>query len=162
MERVFTQTFMVVGAIIEQDGKFLLVKEAGGHDKGKWNQSAGWIDPGEDALTAVKREVKEESGLDFEPEAILGIYSIVKKRLEGKVPAGVPHAFKIIYLGTVSGNPSTTHGDTSDIQWFTKDEIDSMTPDVLRDEDIKQEVADYIAGKKYPLDLIHHTVQEKF
>ncbi len=162
MTRVFTQTFVAVGAIIEKDGKILLVKEASGNDKGKWSQPAGWVDPGENALAAVKREVKEEAGVDFEPNAILGIYSIVRKRLEDKVPVGVPHAFKIMYLGTIKGDLSTSYGDTTEAKWFTPEEISSMNPDILRDEDIKQEVADYFAGKKYPLDLIHHTVQEKY
>ncbi|MBI3420676.1 MAG: NUDIX domain-containing protein [Candidatus Sungbacteria bacterium] len=162
MERVFTQTFTVVGAIIEQDGKILLVKEAAGHDKGKWNQPAGWVDPGENPFVAVKREIKEESGLDFEPQAVLGIYSIVKKRLEGKVAAGVPHGFKIIYTGSIRGETNTDYGDTVEARWFTPAEIEAMDQDTLRDQDIKQEVADYFAGKKYPLDLIHHTVQEKF
>ena len=66
-ERVFTQVFGVVGAIIEKEGKILLVKEAGTHDKGKWNQPAGWIDVGEDPIEMVKRELKEETGLDFNP-----------------------------------------------------------------------------------------------
>ncbi len=44
--RVFTQTFGAVGTILEGDGKILLVKEAGGRDKGKWSHPAGWIDVG--------------------------------------------------------------------------------------------------------------------
>ena len=77
--RVFTQTFCIVGAIIERGGKILLVQEAQGHDRGKWNQPAGWVDPGEDPLIAVSREIKEETGFDFKPESIVGIYSIVNE-----------------------------------------------------------------------------------
>ena len=157
--RVFTQTFCVVGAIIEKNGKILLVQEARGHDKGKWNQPAGWVDPGEDPVQAVKREVQEETGIAFEPVAIIGIYSIVKKRLTDKVAAGVPHGFKIIYRGNTSQTASETFDDIAQIKWFTPQEIEGMESDTLRDMDIKKEVQDYLDGKSYPLELIHHTVQ---
>ena len=66
MTRVFTQTFGVVGGLLERDGKILLVREAQrkGPDNGKWNHPAGWIDVGENPIEAVKREVLEEVGLD--------------------------------------------------------------------------------------------------
>ena len=82
MTRVFTQTFGVVGGLLERDGKILLVREAQrkGPDSGKWNHPAGWIDVGENPVEAVKREVLEESGFSFTPKHLLGIYSLDKKR----------------------------------------------------------------------------------
>ena len=59
MQKCFTQPFVVVGAIIENNGKILLVKEAKKIARGLWNQPAGWLDQGEDMVEAVKREVKE-------------------------------------------------------------------------------------------------------
>ena len=54
-ERVFTQTFGVVGALVEKDGKILLVKEAKATaDNGKWNIPAGWLDVGENPIGGVK------------------------------------------------------------------------------------------------------------
>lgn len=158
-KRVFTQTFAVVGAIIERDGKILLVQESGGHDKGKWNQPAGWIDIGEDPLVAVMREIKEETGLDFTPEAIIGVYSLVKESLREKVEAGVPHGFKIIYKGSVIGEVGNFEKDVANAKWFTPEEIQSIDGTTLRDRDIPQEVADYFSGKSYPLDLIRHFTQ---
>ena len=79
--RVFSQTFGVVGGLLEKDGKFLLVKESKrkGPDDGKWSQPAGWIDVGEDPVAAGKREVEEETGVEFTPTAILGVYSLVRE-----------------------------------------------------------------------------------
>lgn len=159
-KRVFTQAFVVVGAIIEQEGKILLIRELEGHDKGKWNQPAGWVDPGEDLLAAVKREIKEETGLEFEPTAIVGIYSIVKERLKSKIEAGVPHGIKIIYKGTVSGAIGNFVDEVAEVNWFDPHEIENMNSEILRDEDIKQEVKDYLSGVAYPLNLIHHTIQK--
>ncbi|MBX4187449.1 MAG: NUDIX domain-containing protein [Candidatus Doudnabacteria bacterium] len=152
-QRVYTQTFGVVGAILEKDGKFLLIKEAhAGIDTGKWNQPAGWIEVGENPLDSVAREVKEETGYDFVPTKILGIYSLFRKR-----PDGERHALKIIFTGKIGEAQTSLAEDSSETKWFTPEEIYAMQPDVLRDLDIKQEVKDYLAGKGYPLGLLTHT-----
>lgn len=162
MERVFTQTFGVVGAIVEKDDKFLLVQE-NAHtrkrkdDVGKWNHPAGWIDVGETIITAVQREVKEETGHTFTPKSILGIYSLVRTDL-APILGATPHAIKIIFTGSLDYTTrSELSEDVSDSRWFTAEEIYAMTPAELRDADIKQMVRDYLAGKKYPLDLVTHT-----
>lgn len=154
-ERIFTQTFSVVGAIIEKDGKILLVKEKGGHDKGKWNQPAGWIEVDNDPITEIVREVKEETGLTFNPTGLLGIYSIAKHYPEGIIR----HGIKLIFRGTINGNGSPDPDEVEEIRWFTLDEINKMGTDTLRDLDIKQEVQAYLAGKSYPLEIILHTRQ---
>ena len=103
MTRVFTQTFGVVGGLLERDGKILLVREARrkGPDNGKWSHPAGWIDVGENPIEAVKREVLEESGFTFSPAHLLGIYSLVRQDIEAELGA-TPHAIKIIFIGDIS------------------------------------------------------------
>ncbi|MDP3993647.1 MAG: NUDIX domain-containing protein [Candidatus Doudnabacteria bacterium] len=158
-ERVFTQSFSVVGAIIEKEGKIFLVKENQGADKGKWNQPAGWLDVGEDPVVAIKREVKEETGFDFEPTSLVGIYSLVRKdRLP--MTGYTPHALKLIFKGNISGTNHDSNEEIAEVRWFGKEEILKMGTDQLRDEDIKQEVEDYFAGRSFPLDIIRHTVQK--
>lgn len=155
MSRIFTQTFGVVGAIIERDGKFLLVKETKVTAKDKWSHPAGWLEVGENPIEAVKREVKEETGFDFEPKNILGIYFLVKRE------AGViHHPVKIIFLGNISNKETAKLAeDVSETKWFTPEAIENMGPE-LRDLDIKQMVEDYLSGKRYSLDLIIHTIQK--
>lgn len=160
--RVFSQSFVVVGAIIQEGGKILLVRE-GAHskaDQGKWNQPAGWVEPGEDPLVAVKREVQEETGFEFFPEHILGIYSLVRADIYD--PArGLPHGVKIIFLGRITNSrPADLASDVTEAKWFEPNEISEMDPKTLRDLDIKQMVKDYFAGKKYPLELLTHTVSK--
>ncbi len=164
-QRVLTQVFGVVGAVIERDGKFLLVKE---HmpkhpDHGKWNQPAGWIDVGENPIDAVAREVREETGLTFTPMHILGLYSLVQKNNAGKFGEGsMPHSLKIIFVGEAQEMPGATFNpkEIDEIHWFTSEEIEAMDGKILRDMDIKKEVRDYLAGVRYPLELLTHTVQE--
>lgn len=161
MERVFTQVFGVVGAAIECGGKFLLVKENFGEDHpdhGKWNQPAGWIEVGENPVDAVRREVREETGYDFTPTHLLGVYSLVKPNKPR--PRVTSHPLKIIFLGTISAAQKELSDDVSETRWFTPEEIYAMGTNTLRDVDIKTEVRDYLAGKRYPLELLTHTVQE--
>lgn len=159
-QRVFSQTFGVVGAILEKDGKILLIKEADkGFDQGKWSHPAGWIDVGENPIEAAKREVKEESGYDFEPTALLGIYSLVRKDRTDRLPE-VPHAIKLLFVGNISEKQSALAEDSAETKWFTPKEIYAMDVKTLRDVDIKQAVKDYFAGKRYPLDILRHTISE--
>lgn len=160
MARNISQPFVVLGAILEKNGKFLLVKEAGKkrHDAGKWNQPAGWLEHGEEPLEAVKREVKEETGFDFQPKAVLGLYSLLRNDLRG-ILNPVPHPVKIIFTGEINDNNQTDLADDiSEIKWFSPEEIQTMDKHTLRDLDIKKEVQDYLAGKRYPLEFLKHTI----
>jgi 8-oxo-dGTP pyrophosphatase MutT (NUDIX family) len=155
-QRVFTQTFGVVVAIIEKDGKFLLVKERKTVAKDKWNHPAGWIDVGENPYEAIIREVKEETGFDFKPTNILGIYSLSK---ESGVEAG-HHPIKIAFTGTISDKQGKYWEDEiAEVKWFLPEEIEAMDLNILRDLDIKTMVKDYLAGKKFPLEVLTHIKQ---
>jgi len=163
-ERVFTQVFAVAGAIIERDGKFLLVKEhhPGHRAHGRWNQPAGWIDVGERPADAVVREVREETGLLFTPTHLLGIYSLVKEN-EGRVdtPRVRRHPLTLIFFGTASGDAEGfLMNEISETKWFSPEEIYAMNGTMLRDMDIKKEIRDYLSGKRYSLDIISHTTQK--
>jgi len=162
MARIFTQTFGVTGAIIEKEGKILLVKESEiqGSDAGKWNHPAGWIEVGESPIESVKKEVKEETGYQFTPENVLGIYSLLRKDF---LRAGeeVRHPIKVIFTGAISEKKiRELADDISEIRWFKPKEIEEMNAHTLRDLDIKKMVRDYFKGQRYPLDIITHTVSE--
>ena len=148
----------MVGAIIEKEGKILLVKEGSGTEKAKWNQPAGWIEVGENPIGEIRREVKEETGFDFEPTGLVGIYSLVNKYLEPKYGA-IPHPFKLIFRGNVVGGELIKNNDEiAETRWFTPEEIGRMNKEKLRDMDIVDEVKDYFAGRNFQLDLIRHNV----
>ena len=158
--RVFTQMFVGAGAIIEKDGKILLVKEGfAGPDKGKWNQPAGWVEVGDDPIAGVKIEVKEETGLEFEPTALIGVYSLVRDDIRQHMHS-TPHVAKFMFKGNVTGGELKAEDaeEITELKYFSREEIEKMTSAELRDIDIKQIVKDYFNGKSYPLDAIHHTI----
>ncbi|MDH4285009.1 MAG: NUDIX hydrolase, partial [Gallionellaceae bacterium] len=64
---------VTVAAIIEQDGRFLLVEEHTSLGI-RFNQPAGHLEADESLLTAVAREALEETAYEFEPQHLVGIY----------------------------------------------------------------------------------------
>ena len=63
---------VTVAAIIERDGRFLLVEEETSEGI-RLNQPAGHLDPLETLEQAVVREVLEETAHDFTPTALVGM-----------------------------------------------------------------------------------------
>lgn len=160
MERIISQTFGVAGAIVEKEGKILLVREKKETEKGQWSHPAGWVELGEDPIEAVKKEVKEETGFQFTPTHILGVYSLFKAELKERFNV-TPHPIKIIFIGSISKEKvGELQDDVSATKWFSPEEIDRMDKDTLRDLDIKKMVKDYFEGKRYSLELLTHTVSE--
>ncbi len=64
---------VTVAAVIERDGKFLLVEEQTSQGL-LFNQPAGHLEANESLIAAVARETLEESAYEFEPQYLVGIY----------------------------------------------------------------------------------------
>jgi NAD+ diphosphatase len=60
--------------VLDQEGKVLLARRAQDPGKGLWDLLGGFVDEGEAPLAALKRELKEETGLEIEPGEFLGGY----------------------------------------------------------------------------------------
>jgi len=66
--------YLAANAFVERNGEYLMVQEGKEHVKGSWNIPGGGVEHGEDPVEAVKREVKEETGLQVtEVEGLLGV-----------------------------------------------------------------------------------------
>ena len=161
----YSQPYIVVGAVIERNGKLLLIQENQLPDKGKWNIPAGKLDFGEDPIRGVKREVFEETGLHFRPLSVLALHSIHRKDVPG--PNHHTHVLRIVFVGKATGEVSldfSDHDDGSpeiaDHKWLTPDEVFAMETKLIRYHDTKRLIEDYVAGRTYPLELITHLIQE--
>jgi len=64
---------VTVAALIERDGRFLLVEEQTS-DGLLLNNPAGHLDPGESPIQGVMRETLEETAHHFTPTALVGVY----------------------------------------------------------------------------------------
>jgi NAD+ diphosphatase len=70
----FHNVAAAVGAILEYDGKLVLIKRAKEPGKGKLDLPGGFVDPKESAEQALIREVKEELNIDLKEPKYLGSY----------------------------------------------------------------------------------------
>ena len=138
---------VVVAAVIERDGRFLLVEEETA-DGLRFNQPAGHLEEGESLLDAVRREVFEETAHHFEPEALLGVY-------RWRHPARERTYVRFAFTGTVTGHDPSARLDEGILRavWMTPEEI-RATAQRHRSPLLARCVEDYLAGKSYPLDLL--------
>jgi 8-oxo-dGTP pyrophosphatase MutT (NUDIX family) len=136
-----------VAAIIERDNKFLMVEEL---IQGKQviNQPAGHLEPDESLVEAAIRETQEETAWQFIPEAVTGIYL-------WKHPDNGESFLRVAFCGNCKNHkPSQLLDDGIQAAvWKTRDEL-MQQQQKLRSPMVIDCIDDYLAGKRYPLDLL--------
>jgi 8-oxo-dGTP pyrophosphatase MutT (NUDIX family) len=141
---------VTVAAVIERDGRFLLVEE---HTKAglRLNTPAGHLDPGESPAEGCARETLEETAHHFTPTALVGIYMARFLGDEEDVTY-----MRFAFTGTLGAFESGRRLDEGIVRtlWMTADEIRSSVAR-HRSPLLLQCVEDYLAGQRYSLDLIH-------
>ena len=142
---------VTVAAVVERDGRFLLVEEDTREGR-RLNQPAGHLDPGESLAQAVVREALEETAHHVDPVACVGVY--MSRYLDEKSGIDVTYmrfAFACRMVAHDAGRPL----DTGIVRalWLSPDEIRSRR-DMHRSPLVMRTVDDYLAGKRYPLELI--------
>lgn len=140
---------VTVAAIIEQDKKFLLVEEHTSQGL-KFNQPAGHLEANESLLHAVVREAREESAYDIEPQHLIGVY-------RWHANASNTIYLRFAYSGRILAHHPEQALDDGIVRavWMTPDEIRASVSR-HRSPLILQCVEDYLAGKRYPLELVTH------
>ena len=138
---------VTVAAVIERNGKFLLVEE---DSEGAivLNQPAGHWDEGESLLEAVARETLEESAWRFSPEALVGIYHWSHPR------KGITY-LRFAFTGRVKEYESNRPLDNGILRtlWLTLDEIREQAHR-HRSPQVQRCIDDYLAGQRYSLFLL--------
>lgn len=136
-----------VAAIIEHDNKFLMVEELI-HGERVFNQPAGHLDPDESLIDAVIRETREESAWRFVPEAVTGIYL-------WKHPENGETFLRIAICGSCKNHDAQQPLDEGILAavWKSRDEL-AGEPQKLRTPMVINCIDDYLAGKRYPLDML--------
>ncbi|MGE5569050.1 MAG: NUDIX hydrolase [Rhodospirillales bacterium] len=111
-----------VGAIIADSGRVLLVER--GHDplKGVWSLPGGIVEVGEYLTDALRREVREETGLEVEPVSVVEVFERIMPDRNGRTEY---HYVLIDYLCRPTGGELRADSDVSDARWVPRDELAS-------------------------------------
>jgi len=137
---------LTVAAVIQQDHRFLLIEE---ESEGLvvFNQPAGHWDQGETLIDAVIRETLEESAYHFRPESLTGIYTYTS-------PHNHITYVRICFTGQLLEQEPQRQLDEGILRavWMTRDEV--AQHDRLRSPMVLRCIDDYLAGQRFPLELL--------
>ncbi len=137
---------IIVGGVIEKEGKFLLVQEAQERCRGKWNIPAGHLDPLETIFDGAKREIYEETGCRVE---LTGILQVANKVEKDDVWISVIFATKLI-----EENISYDKNEILDVKWFSYEELLNMKDELRVYNWIIDSVSAVVHDKIVDIDLI--------
>lgn len=111
-----------MGAIVEDHGRVLLVERGREPLKGAWSLPGGAVETGESLQDAIRREVREETGLEVEPVSVAGVFERIMPDAAGRIEY---HYVLIDYLCKVTGGELQAASDASRARWVTPDELAS-------------------------------------
>lgn len=142
---------VTVAAIIERDGRFLLVEEETS-DGIRFNQPAGHLDPNESLIEAVARETLEEAAHDFTPTGLVGVY--MSRYVSSRTGKEVTY-LRFAFCGEI-GRQHDRPLDEGILRaiWMTRDELIACR-EKHRSPLVLQCVDDYLAGQHSPLSMIY-------
>src|SRR5262249_24778257 len=119
----------VAGVITDDHGCALLIQRADNH---RWEPPGGVLELGETITDGLRREVREETGLDVEPVALTGVY---KNMTRGIVA--------LVFHCKITGGDLTTTNEASAFRWAPEAELPTLMPEAyaIRVQDALREAA---------------------
>lgn len=140
---------VTVAAIALKDERFLLVAECV-DGRSVVNQPAGHWEPDETLQQAVVRETREETGWEFVPRGLVGIY-------QWDHPDEKNTFLRFVFHGDATNAPRSPELDSEieRVLWWTEPEIRSPAMP-WRSPMVPRCIEDYRAGIRYDLDCLSH------
>jgi 8-oxo-dGTP diphosphatase len=111
----FREPKLAVGALVEQDGKALLVRRAVDPKLGYWCLPAGYVEYDEGPVAAVLREVKEETGVVIHVTGLMAAFHVRSD------PRGM--GVIIVYRAVPVDGTLAPGDDASDARFFAPEEL---------------------------------------
>jgi phosphatase NudJ len=148
-----SQLHLTVAAVVAYQGKFLLVEERDKQSQNLvLNQPAGHVESNEDLITAVERELFEETGLVLKADGWLGISQLI---------AGNGHRYVRVNFYFEPDSLSVAYqpqdADILALHWLTLQQLtEHQLPE--RSQLVSDAMLQYQQGVRLPLALIKSPV----
>src|SRR5215475_768363 len=105
----------VAGVITDDHGRALLIQRADNH---RWEPPGGVLELGETIRDGLRREVREETGLDVEPVALTGVYKNMNRGIVA-----------LVFRCKIAGGDLATTEEASAFRWATGPELLELMPE---------------------------------
>jgi ADP-ribose pyrophosphatase YjhB (NUDIX family) len=119
---VYANPVPTAGALcVDQQGRLLLGRRAAQVFDGYWDLPGGFVAEGEHPLDTIRRELREETGLEVEPQEFFGVWT--DWYAEGGEREGVIATVNLYWKARVVGGVERPADDVSELCWFARDEL---------------------------------------
>ena len=112
-----------VGALLFRRGRILMAQRGKEPLKGWWSLPGGALETGESLADAVRREVREETGLEVEP---LRIFEVFERILRDAAGAVEYHYVLVDYVCRVTGGELFPGDDVCAVEWMRREDLGAM------------------------------------
>jgi len=103
---------------VDDAGRVLLTRRARPPFEGRWDLPGGFVGEAEHPVEAIKRELREETGLDVEPGVFIGIW--MDRYSEGE---SGPSTMNLYFEATARGGEGQPADDVAELRWCAPDEL---------------------------------------
>lgn len=120
-ERIYPSRPLVgVGAVVWDGSRVLLERRGQPPAQGTWSLPGGLIDLGETAEAAVRREVREECGIEVTVGPVLGLFEPIQRDPDGRIRY---HYVVIDFLAFYRSGEIRVGDDAADLRWVKPEEL---------------------------------------
>ncbi len=118
------KTRVIVSAVIERDHDLLFGKKKTnvGPYPNTWHLIGGGVDDGESLLDAIKREIKEEAGIEVEINRSLGFNEDYEPNKHGEIT----HYIFLVFLAKYISGEVKADDDIEKIEWIPKNKLSEI------------------------------------
>jgi 8-oxo-dGTP diphosphatase len=105
---------------VDDAGRVLLARRAHAPFAGYWDLPGGFLEEGEHPLDALRRELREETGLDVEPVRFLGVWT---DWYTDGARDGATATLNLYWTARIVGGEPVAADDVSELRWFPPEEL---------------------------------------